>query len=268
MSNNKSNIVINTFTIISFLTMIIVNALANTIPINDLTTGEISALYENLFTPAPITFSIWGLIYILLAIYTIYQLKYLRKRSSGNKELLCKIGVFFTLSSLANASWIFAWHYLKIPLSLVIMIVMLICLIIISGEINRYKLSSKENFFIKLPFSIYFGWITIATIANVTTLLVSINWNGFGLPEQIWTIIVIIIGLIIGGITTIKNNSISYGLVIIWAYIGIIIKHISENGYNKQYPAIIITSIISIIIMLIIIGRVKSNRKKEGRYHL
>jgi len=233
--------------------MILVNSLANIIPINGVTTGEVSDAYENLFAPAGITFAIWGLIYLLLAGYTLYQLGFFQGGERHIKtELLEKIGILFSISSIANSIWIFLWHYNFIPLTVVFMIIILICLIKIITEISNYTLTFREQLFIKLPFSVYFGWITIATIANITTFLVSIGWNGFGVSEVTWTIIIIIVGVIIAALTIIKFKDVAYGLVIIWAYMGIYIKHTSVNGFAGQYQAIITTIVISIVVIIIV----------------
>lgn len=253
MSINKMNTWVKIITTITFLIMIIVNVLANTLPINGVTTAEISDAYENLFTPASITFAIWGLIYFLLACYTLYQLGLFQGKDSHIKtDLLEKIGVIFSISSIANSIWILLWHYDFIGITVIVMIIILLCLIMIVTEISKYKLTFREQFFIRLPFSIYFGWITIATIANITTFLVSIGWNGFGISDVIWTIIILIVGVIISAFTIIKFKDIAYGLVIIWAYMGIYIKHTSVNGFAGQYPSIITTVVISIAVIIII----------------
>lgn len=252
MNNKKQICFTKTVVTISFFIMIIVNALANALPINGIATGQVSDDYKNLFAPAGITFSIWGVIYLLLLGYTIYQFFLFKdKKTNIDEKFFNKIGLYFTLSSITNALWIFCWHYKLIPLTVVLMLMLLITLIVIVTEIKKVELTTKEKFFIKIPFSVYFGWITVATIANITVFLVSIGWDGFGIQESVWAVIVIAIGLIIGAITTLKNKDIAYGLVIIWAYIGILIKHISVNGFNKEYPAVIITVIICILFLLI-----------------
>jgi hypothetical protein len=127
------------------------------------------------------------------------------------------------------------------------MIVILDCLIFINYLIKNEKLTAREKFFISLPFSVYFGWITVATIANATTLLVSIGWDGFGISEPTWAVIIIIVGMLIGSITMIRNKDLAYGLVLLWAYAGIYIKHTSESGFDGQYPAVIYTVIACMI---------------------
>ncbi|TYQ15308.1 UNVERIFIED_CONTAM: hypothetical protein Cloal_1743 [Acetivibrio alkalicellulosi] len=252
MNENTVSIFTKVHTTVSFIFMIVINILANLIPFNGITTGQVSDSFPNLFAPAGITFSIWAVIYFLLAAYIIYQFNFfISKDSTFNPSIPEKIGILFSITSIANTAWIFAWHYLAIALSLILIIVILICLIIINHKLKQYKLSLKEKIFVQIPFSIYFGWITVATIANVTTYLVSIDWNGFGIAPWIWTIFVLIVGLFIGGLTIIKNQDFSYGLVITWAYIGILIKHTSASGFSGQYPLIITVLIVSIVLLLI-----------------
>lgn len=248
----------------TYLIMILVNALANILPINGQTTGQVSDAYENLFAPAGLTFSIWGLIYLLLAGYTLYQCGFFQGNSNTVKvELLDKIGMIFSISSVANAAWIFSWHYHKIPLSMFLMVVILVCLILINQIIHNEDLSAKEKFFIRLPFSVYFGWITVATIANATAFLVSIGWNGFGIPEPTLAVIMITVGMMIGIATMLKNRDIAYGLVLIWAYAGIWIKHTSANGFSGQYPAIITTVIVCIVLFVIAEGYILFSKRES-----
>lgn len=250
-------------TSITYLLMIVVNALANILPINGMNTGQISDSYPNLFAPAGLTFSIWGLIYVLLALYMLYQIGLFQGDKKTFKfEILSKINILFSVSSIANVFWIFSWHYLMIPLSLLLIIVILICLILINQLTSREQLSSKEKLFIRLPFSVYFGWITVATIANATTLLVYLGWKGFGITESIWTVLVIIIGMLIGSVSLFKNKDIAYGLVLVWAYLGIYIKHSSMSGFSGQYPAVMYTVITCIVIFIITIVYMLFSKKK------
>lgn len=235
----------------TFLLMVIVNALANILPINGVSTGQVADAYPNLFTPAAVTFAIWGLIYLLLAADVLYQLGMVggiqRKiPPAANNNVM----VLFPLSSLANTAWIFAWHYQHIALSMLIMILLLVCLLAINIILFREQLTIKEQIFIRLPFSIYFGWITIATIANATTLLVSRGWNGWGLSEPTWTIIMLIAGIAIGVATTIRLSDIPYGFTLMWAYIGILIKHESETGFAGRYPQITVVVLICLLCLL------------------
>lgn len=264
MGTYQKRVFIKTLVVLTYLGMIAVNALANALPINGVTTGGVSDSYPNLFAPAGLTFSIWGLIYILLGAYTLYQLGFFQSVNGVSRvELFFRVGIIFSISSLANMLWIVSWHYDYIGFSLLLMIVILLCLIVIARRLAQEQLSLKEKFFIRLPFSIYFGWITVATIANVTTFLVSIGWDGFGIAEQVWTVAVIIVGVIIAIMTMFRNNDLAYGLVVVWAYAGILIKHISPAEFAGQYPSIIVTA--SFCIILLLIAGVSLNKARTQR---
>lgn len=249
----KNKTVIKIFVTITYFAMVFMNYLANALPIGGVTTGEASDSFANLFTPAGITFSIWGLIYLLLFGYVIYQF-IPREKNKKLEKIFHSVGILFIITSLANISWIFAWHYGVIWLSVLIMLVLLFFLIRIADLVNKEKYSLSDTIFIRLPFSIYFGWITVATIANATVFLVSIGWDGFGIPETVWTIIVLLVGAGIGITRTLKDKNIFYGLVLVWAYGGIWLKHSSASGFGAKYPSIITTTIICIILYIATIG--------------
>lgn len=245
---SKQTLVLKIATLIAYLSMIAVNFLANALPIAGRNTGEVSDSYPNLFAPAGITFSIWGIIYLLLATFVVV---YLIKKNNNNRNLWEKVSKLFILSSLANIAWIFCWHYGLISLSVVLMLVILISLIIITDSLNKEKLNTKEQIFLRLPFSIYFGWITIATIANISALLVSLSWNGWGIAPSNWMIVILLVGSFIGIIRALKDNNVPYILVFIWAYFGIWFKHVSTSGFNEQYPIVINTTLFSILLFIL-----------------
>ncbi|WP_034551507.1 hypothetical protein [Carnobacterium funditum] len=254
MTINKINFPIKITTLITYLIMIGANALATILPINGMTTGEISDSYPNLFAPAGVTFSIWGVIYVFLLLYSLYQFGIFQGKEDSYKEKLFKqIGILFSVSSVLNTIWIFTWHYGMIGLSVPIMLGILILLIIINNMTKNADLPLKDYVLIRFPFSIYLGWITVATIANITTLLVKIGFKGFGISETIWTIAILLIGLIIASLAIIKNKDIAYGLVVIWAYIGIYINHISRTGWNAEYSSIIFTVVASILLLVAVV---------------
>ena len=236
--------------------MVFVNFLANSLPINNRSTGAISDAYPNLFAPAGLTFSIWGLIYLLLAGYVLYQfISFGKERGQKKEGLLKKINIFFIATSIANISWIFAWHYDFIGLSVLIMAVLLILLIKIADILRVEKMTSLEKLFISTPFSVYFGWITVAAIANITVFLVSINWNGFGIADFIWTSIILVVGSLIGILRMRKDKNIAYGFVLIWAYLGILLKHLSAGGFGGKYPSIIATVMVCLGLFGFFVGR-------------
>lgn len=248
---------------ITFVMMISVNVLANVIPINGVSTGRVSDSYPNLFAPAGVTFTIWGLIYLLLALHVLYQLGLFRGgEKQVNDIMLQKTAIAFSISSLINFIWIFSWHFKAILLSMILMVGLLICLIYIVNLINTHSLTVREKIFIQLPFSVYFGWITIATIANVTTFFVSIGWKGLGLQDSTWTVIMLAIGSLIGVLTAVRFNDIAYIFVFIWAYIGILIKNMGTLGFLGQYQDIMFAVIFCIIIFVVTIICVYISKKR------
>jgi len=250
----NKNLILKILAAVSFVAMVTVNILANALPINNRNTGQISDNYTNLFAPAGITFAIWGLIYLLLLGFVLYLIFSISKNKAAKKEaLLQKINIYFIATSLVNIAWIFSWHYDFIIISVLLMLSLLFFLIKIADIIRKEKLTTLEKLFISLPFSVYFGWITVATIANITVFLVGIGWSGFGISEFIWTSIILLVGAVIGVLRMRKDRNIAYGLVLVWAYIGILYKHISVAGFAGMYPTVIITTIICIIIFLIMI---------------
>jgi hypothetical protein len=238
----------------AFLT-VIVNSLANIIPIGGKYTGELSDNIPNLFVPAGLTFAIWGIIYILIILFSIYLGRDFFKVEKPTKPYLEKISYFFIIASLANIIWIFLWHYEQILLSLLAMILLFLSLLVIYLRLNIgiEKVSIKDKLFIHVPISVYIGWITVATIANITAVLVKINWDGFGLSEDIWTILVIIVAMIITILVILKRKDYAYSGVIIWALLGIYIKRITDDPVFGEKTQIAYIAAIALIILLIVI---------------
>ena len=226
---------------VTYLVMVGTNYLANALPLNGRQTGEVSDAYANLFAPAGITFSIWGVIYALLAIHILYQWGLFHEERVENGPLLRKVGILFALSSLANTAWVFAWHYDQILLSTLLIATILVLLALIATALRQQPLTPREQWLVRLPFSVYFGWITVATVANITVWLVSIGWDGFGIPAQTWAVIIIAVAALIGILTMVRNRDIAYGVVLLWAFTGILIKHVSSDGFAGLYPAVIVT---------------------------
>jgi benzodiazapine receptor len=203
------------FNSIVFFGMVAVNALAVLLPINGMNTGQISDLYPSMFTPSGFTFGIWSLIYLWLLVFVIAQWFYAGKTYYKNLSWL------FILSCLANMLWIVAWHYLLPAVSLVIMTILLFALVRIFLMFQDYSLSVKEKIFLQFPFHVYLGWISVATIANVATVLVNRQWEGTPLSTEAWTIIMLVIATLLSLWMTIRFKAIFYSLVTLWALYGI-----------------------------------------------
>ena len=244
--NSNNYKLLQVLNVVGFIGMIIVNFLANYLPINNMDTGEISDLYPNLFTPAGFTFSIWGLIYLLLAVFVVYQARGLWK-SNGEREYVQRIGYLFFTSSLLNLSWIFAWHYLKVGLSLVIMILLLVNLIVLYKKLNSNQGQESGEGLARTAFSIYLGWITIATVANVTAFLVDIGWGRWGLSEVFWMIVITIVATVIVISFMLKNRDWIYSLVALWAYFGIIYKRLSVEPVKMSVVIVVALCMLAII---------------------
>lgn len=218
-----------------FGAMVYMNYLANSLPINGKTTGQLSDAYPNLFVPSGITFSIWGIIYLLLAVYCVVQFL------PASKEMAIKISWLFIISCVLNGLWIVAWHYQKLPLSLLIMIGLLISLIMINLQLRDLPMGV-----LKAAFGIYLGWICIATIANVTALLVNTGWGGMGISHEAWTIIMIAIGTLIVSLAVMRIDNPFVGLSVVWAFAGIIIKR------SVDYRSIVIAAAFGILLVSIV----------------
>jgi hypothetical protein len=209
--------------VIAVLATIAVNGLANALPINGLQTGAISDSFPVYFTPAGYVFAIWGLIYLGLLAYAVYQ----ALPAQRNNPRLRSIGSLFLVGSVANIAWILLWHYLLFPLTLVAMLVLLGTLIAIYLRL-RIGVSSPppvERWVVNLPFSIYLGWITVATIANVTALLSYWGWNGFGVSQETWLVVVLAVALVVATLMALTRHDVAYLLVLAWAFAGIGVKH-------------------------------------------
>lgn len=222
----------------AFAVMIIINALANLLPIGGRTTGQISEAYPNLFTPAPITFGIWAVIYLLLLIFVIYQFGVF-DGGTHSTRVREDIGILFTCSCVLNIAWILFWHSDWIGFSTICIMLLLVTLIMIQNSLTDIGGSRTLRLAVKAGLSLYYGWIIAATIANLFAFTAKIGWNGWGIPPDIWTILALLIGTILAAAIAVigENRIATFG--IIWAYTGILIRHISPKYYAGTHPFII-----------------------------
>ena len=241
--------------VVTFLGMLVVNILATSLPLNDLTTGDLSDALPNLFVPSGITFSIWGLIWLLLAAYLFLQLRTAFDRGGMEDGMVESdpyapgvVGFWFPLNMILNAGWIFAWHYQLVGLSVLIMLALLATLIVMFLNIDEMIRRTGSQRFARVPISVYFGWITIATIANITAFLVSVEWGGFGISQVVWTIVVIAAGLAVNVIMLVRHRNFAFAAVAVWAFIGIVLKRISEG--TPEGPGVLIAAIVAGVALL------------------
>jgi hypothetical protein len=209
--------------ILSVLATIGVNGLANALPLNGQMTGEISDRFQVFFVPAGYVFSIWGLIYLGLLAYAVYQALPVQRENPRLRQT----GYLFVWSCVANIAWLFLWHYNQFVLTVPAMLALLGLLITIYLRlgVGRSDVPAGERWLVHLPFSIYLGWITVATIANLTAALDFIQWSGWGISPELWTAIMLAAGVAISAAMTLTRRDLAYSLVLVWAFVGIAVKH-------------------------------------------
>lgn len=238
---------------------IVFNGLANALPLNGQNTGQISDRFQVYFVPAGYVFSIWGLIYLSLLAFAVYQVLPAQRENLR----LQRIGYLFALSCVANMAWLFLWHYEYFVLTVVVMLTLLLLLITIylRLQIGRVQVALVEQWCVNIPFSIYLGWITVATIANVTSVLNYLQWNGWGISPEVWTLIMLTVGVCIASAVGLTRGDIAYMLVIIWAFAGIAVKHAGVPVIATG--AWITTSFVGL--MLIVVVFVTRRRKQLSK---
>lgn len=232
--------------IFSLTGVIVINALANILPIAGKTTGELSDSYPILFVPAGYVFSIWGVIYLGLIAYVSFQ----ALGSQMKNERLSAIAPLFILNALGNMAWIFAWHYEQLWLSLALMLVILLTLIMIYQKlrIGETKVSKAETLCTRVPFSIYLAWITVATVANASVVLYNAGWAGLGLSETFWAVALLSVATAIGLTMVTQRKDSAFGLVLVWAFVGIVLKHWTVPSFALS--ALVAASIIALAIFI------------------
>jgi hypothetical protein len=208
--------------VLATIVTITVNVLANALPINGQRTGEISDRFPVFFVPAGYVFSIWLVIYIGLAAYTVFQALPAQR---ANPRLQA-IGWWYVLSAAANSVWIFLWHYNLFVWSVVVMLALLASLLVVYLRLapTRRQVARAEWWTTNLPFSVYLGWITVATVANITAALYYVGWNGGFLPPEWWAALMMVVATALGVILLWRYRDFAYALVLVWAIAGIAVK--------------------------------------------
>lgn len=260
MFNLRSNSnILRIGNVLAYVVVVIVNSVAGAMGINGLQTGAISDKYATLIAPAGYVFSIWGVIYLLLLGFVAYQFSGKMKDS----PLQEKIGYLFIASCIVNICWLLLWHYEMIAASVLLMLGLLLSLITIYTRlgIGLEKVPRTVMLFVHLPFSVYLGWITVATIANIAAALVSLGQTELILGAVSWTILVIVVAVLITVVVLWKRRDLGYAAVIVWALVGIYVKQSALAPV--AYTAIIGAVIIAIDSTISIIRGRKENTKLE-----
>mgnify|MGYP003576255910 CR=1 FL=1 len=236
---------------------------------NSQTIGEVSAKYPALFTPAGITFSIWGIIYLALTAFCIHHIVKAYKEPAlheANADLK-RLGFLFMLNNLATGAWTIAWVNEQLALSVVLILIQLITLLLIHLRLNIFDFSrsAASRWFTQVPLSLYFGWIIIATVANISSALVGLGWDGFGLSEGLWTTIMIVAATLIVVFVVVSRTNPVVGLVGIWSLYGIVLKHRELSVADS--PQIITTAwvclaVIGLVVLLVFFRYGKAVREQ------
>ncbi|MBN1265133.1 MAG: tryptophan-rich sensory protein [Anaerolineales bacterium] len=248
-------------TILFVAATIFVNTLANTLPINGQNTGEVSDSFPIYFVPAGYVFSIWGLIYLGLIGFAIYQ----AFPSQREDPLQQKIAPWVWLGSAANIAWIFLWHYERFPLTLVAMLILLASLLVVFVQISRVRAGTSrgtsrlQRWLVDIVFAVYLGWITVATVANVSQVLYSSNWNAWGIAGPVWAAIMVAVASVLGLLMLWRERSIPYTLVLLWAFIGIAVKHAGTVTATAAWIGVAVVGAASVAAAFI-----KQPRLQEG----
>ena len=239
--------------LLSALFALTINILASTLPLNGQNTGEISDRFQVYFVPAGYVFAIWGVIYIGWIAFSVFQFLPTQKESPRMRRL----GYWFALSGVFNAAWLFCWHYNQFGLSVAVMLALLGTLIIsyLKLEVGLAKPRSGERWAVDIPFGTYLGWISVATIANLTSWLDSISWSGFGISPQIWAVIMLAVASLVGLAMAVTRREVPFLLVLVWSFVGIA---------QKQAAAPLVANsawVASAFILGLVVFRVSKNRQ-------
>ena len=258
---SASDIIRQVMVIVALGLTIFVNYLSNALPLNGRTAGEISDSFPVRFTPAGYVFSIWGVIYFGLIAYAIYQ----ALPSQRTNPRLRAIFWPFMFSCVANSSWLLAWHYGFYPLSLLIMLVLLGSLIALYARLYPMfnRVTTAERWTTHIPFRIYLGWVTVATVANATIVLYALGWQGEPLGAATWAAIMIGIATVMGLFFALRLRDAAYALVLVWAFVGIYVRQ--GDAPITAYTALVMAGILAVATLVaLLFGRGRHEQDKAA----
>ncbi len=228
----------------AYVFMITINVLAVVLPLGGLTTQQVSELYPNLFTPAPFVFSIWGIIYAGQLLFLLYQSGLLGYRRGMDDGLVLRLGLLPCLLSLFNGLWLILWHHRRPLAALAVIAAMLLTLTQLhlrtAGLANR-----PAKWFVRTPFRLYLGWISVATIANTSVALVQADFSGWGLPEDIWAALLVAFAAVLGAAMLLRHRDYAFAAAMAWALLGIFIRH--TLALDGIYSSVVLTSLLGLM---------------------
>jgi benzodiazapine receptor len=253
--NARSDIVRQAATVVSYLVVMAINIAANALPLNGRMTKDISDQFPVLVIPAGYVFAIWGLIYVLLGVFTVWQ-ALPRNRQDAT---LRSIGYLPALSGVFNATWLIAFHWGAWVMGEALMIALLVTLITIHLRLwaRRDDLHGTRYWTIRAPWSVYLGWITVATIANTAQTLYAIGFDAWGIDPALIAAVVLATGIVIAATFVARYRDAAYGLVIVWAYAGVAVKEAGTAlvAGAAVAGALIVAALVVVSILGVLRGR-------------
>lgn len=246
------------FVILATIATITINALANILPFNGVTTAQVSDQLRSYFVPAGYVFSIWGVIYLLLLVFSIGYVTLSEKQ----KETAQKILPLYFFSAFLNSIWIVLWHYGFFMTTIVVIVTLLLTLIMIYQELGKNSPTTlKEKMVLHVPFSVYLAWASVATIANISGVLWLINWSAFGIAGQIWAAALMLIAGALAVATAIMRKDIAFSAVIVWAVTGIMVKF--PNELPMRYAGLVTVTSIVIVWAVFLFKWLKTKKQSK-----
>ncbi len=239
--------------VVAYVAMIAMNALANILPLFGRNTGEVSDRYPSLFTPAGYAFSIWGVIYLLLAAFVVYQ----ALPAGRANHRLVPVRPLFVFSAVFNALWLVSWHALWIPVSQAFMIALLLSLIAlyVRGELWRGSATTAQRWLVELPFSVYLGWISVATIANTAIFFIDLGLDG-GAAAPFLTMFVILVATLLGILGTTSRRDWAFALAVGWGLAGVAVAQ--SGGVQRVSTAALVCAAVLAVAAVVAMLRGRS----------
>lgn len=235
----KKSITLSWLLLAALILTLVLNGVANALPLFGRSTGEISDNLPNLFVPAGITFSVWGIIYLALIVFTVYQLIVVRRSPENPPYWWMHIAPWVLIGHITNSLWIIAWHALWYWSSLLLMLLLFFSLvkIVLNLRWSGRRFTAVETLCVSIPFSLYLGWITVALPANVTGLLVSLGVTSLAPGAVFWAAALAVVAGLLAVFAAVYHRDAAYSLVISWALLGIALKRSEDHPWLAGWAA-------------------------------
>lgn len=254
-NNRTADIIRQIQVVVATIFTIAFNGISQALPIGNQTSADVSNRNMTFFTPANYAFSIWGVIYLLLLVYAVYQ-ALPAQRTNPNAR---KIAWPFILSCVLNCVWITLFQYNQFVLSVIVIVAFLLSLmyIYVTLNIGHAQVSNGERWALHVPFSVYLGWLSVATIANISVLGVANNWGDlFGIAQPTWAAIMLVVATLVGIILAVTRRDVAYVLVFVWAFTAIVSKQAAT-------PIVANTAVAMVIVLLVVlVGSIFLNMRR------